>query len=338
MTQPRSTQAVVITSINPPTAAVRAFAAIPGWTEYVVGDRKTPVDWACSGVHYVPSDAESRLPWSQLAKVLPHDHYTRKMLGYLCAIEAGAAIIVDTDDDNVPHDGWSVPAFDGRWDTTPPELGYVNTYRYFTEQRIWPRGLPLHRVLALDSELDSDACQPQDARVGVWQGLADGDPDVDAIYRLTVGESCVFDSRAPLVLAPGTWSPFNSQNTAFRFEAFALMYLPSTVTFRFTDILRGVVAQPILWAAGLRLGFTEATVFQDRNEHDLMRDFESEVPCYLDVERAGAVVVDAIDGASSIEDNLVRAYAALARAGVVTDAECAFVEAWVSDITTLQPR
>ena len=29
------------------------------------------------------------------------------------------------------------------------------------------------------------------SRVGVWQGLADGDPDVDAIYRLTVGEPLV---------------------------------------------------------------------------------------------------------------------------------------------------
>ena len=40
------------------------------------------------------------------------------------------------------------------------------------------------------------------------------------------------------------------------------MYLPTFVTFRFTDILRSYVAQPIMWNAGYRLGFTNATVTQ----------------------------------------------------------------------------
>ena len=67
--------------------------------------------------------------------------------------------------------------------------------------------------------------------------------------------------------------------------AFALLYLPAHVTFRFTDILRGLVAQPILWAAGYQLGFTRATVVQERNPHELLEDFESESPGYLRVEK-----------------------------------------------------
>ena len=59
-----------------------------------------------------------------------------------------------------------------------------------------------------------------------------------------------------MVLGTGTMSPFNTQNTLIRKELFALLYLPTYVTFRFTDILRGLVAQPIMWAAGYALGFT----------------------------------------------------------------------------------
>ena len=39
-----------------------------------------------------------------------------------------------------------------------------------------------------------------------------------------------------------TYSPFNSQNTLWRKELLPLAYLPSKVTFRYTDILRGMIA------------------------------------------------------------------------------------------------
>jgi len=36
---------IIITSINPPTEAVKAFASWNGWTTLVVGDRKSPKKW-----------------------------------------------------------------------------------------------------------------------------------------------------------------------------------------------------------------------------------------------------------------------------------------------------
>ena len=82
----------------------------------------------------------------------------------------------------------------------------------------------------------------KDCNVGVWQGLADEDPDVDAIYRLTSDTPCYFNERNPVVLAKGTVCPFNTQNTIIIKPLFNLLYLPTTATFRFTDILRGLVA------------------------------------------------------------------------------------------------
>jgi hypothetical protein len=174
-----------------------------------------------------------------------------------------------------------------------------------------------------------------DVNVGIWQGLADGDPDVDAIYRLIDNTPCEFDQVGPCVLAEGTLCPFNSQNTIFSKSTFPLLYLPALVTFRFTDILRGLVAQPILWAAGLRLGFSDATVVQERNPHDYLKDFQQEIPCYLHAQRAVDAVGPAVSAGASIADNLHRAYRSLLKPQIVSDREMALLDAWLHDLSAL---
>src|SRR5690349_6162007 len=97
------------------------------------------------------------------------------------------------------------------------------------------------------------------------------------------------------------------------------MYLPSRVSFRMTDIWRSFVAQRCLWAAGRSLVLHGAEVWQDRNPHRLMRDFEQEVPGYLHNERIGELLqaLTLASGAAHIPANLHRCYEALVRAGIV---------------------
>ena len=144
---------------------------------------------------------------------------------------------------------------------------------------------------------------------------------------------CVFDKNESIVLAEGTVSPFNSQNTAFRKELFPLLYLPAFVTFRFTDILRGLIAQPILWAAGYMLGFTKATVFQHRNPHNYLKDFESEIPCYLHAQKVIDIVTGTIRTAGSISDNLYSSYNSLEKEKIVTKEEMSLLECWLQDVS-----
>ncbi|HEY6503457.1 MAG TPA: STELLO glycosyltransferase family protein, partial [Chitinophagaceae bacterium] len=158
--------------------------------------------------------------------------------------------------------------------------------------------------------------------------LADEDPDVDAIYRLVSNTPCVFQKKEPVVLEKGTSCPFNSQNTAIQKELFPLLFLPSFVTFRFTDILRGIIAQPILWQHGYRLGFTEATVVQKRNEHDYLKDFESEVPMYLHTEKSLEAVSRSVSS-GSVTDNLYSAYEALLKINVVEEREMTVLKEWL---------
>ncbi|MDQ6860280.1 MAG: STELLO glycosyltransferase family protein [Verrucomicrobiota bacterium] len=320
---------IVITSIFPPTRAVQDFARRSDWQLIVAGDRKTPADWRHENVRFLSATAQEERGF-RLSTALPWNHYCRKMTGYLEAMRIGAEQIVDTDDDNIPKENWSFPESDGAFETTAVDLGFVNVYRAFTDMPIWPRGFPLERIHAPESR--ALAGESQQVKVGIWQGLADGDPDVDAIYRLTNNEPCYFAERAPLVLGRGTWCPFNSQNTLFVRELFPLLYLPAFVTFRFTDILRGLVAQPIAWAAGYHLGFTSATVVQERNPHDYLKDFESEIPCYLLSQKVADTVSGAVRETASVSENLHAAYEALLVAGVVKDEELRVLNAWLEDL------
>lgn len=325
---------IVITSIAAPTEAVCAFAERTGWETLVVGDLKTPAPWAHPGVQYLSPDAQ-RADGGALAKILPWNHYCRKMLGYLVAMRQGAAVIFDTDDDNFPKADWAVPAFAGTWRMTPDDLGFVNTYASYTSHHIWPRGFPLDRITDPATRLTDAVLSEQSVSVGIWQGLVDEQPDVDALYRLVDNRPVVFDERPPIVMGTGTLCPFNTQNTAVRREVFPLLYLPAHVSFRFTDILRGLVAQPLLWHAGYRLGFHAATLVQRRNLHNLMRDFEQEIPMYRHCAAVPEIVAAAISPTGSLCDNLHAAYAALHRAGIVPAEEMPVLDAWLHDITTL---
>ncbi len=318
----------VITSIQHPTDAVAAFAKIENNNVIVVGDKKTPANWDCRNVQYI-SVAEQNEAQYALGKCLPYNHYSRKMFGYLEAIKKGADIIVDTDDDNIPKEDWSFPLFDGEQDVIQDNKGYINIYELYTSKKIWPRGLPLRYIDR--RTVNKSEVSKKSIRVGVWQGLADGDPDVDAIYRLTNNEACYFEENGCFVLGKNTITPYNSQNTATRKALFPLLYLPAHVSFRFTDILRGFVAQPIMWLHDYHLGYTGATVKQERNVHDFFEDFESEVPMYLQTERIVELVSAGITRQGSIEDNLFEAYQALFRAGIVCHDEIITLEAWLKD-------
>lgn len=318
---------IVITTIFTPSPALLRFSTLENFDLIVVGDRKTPLGWSLAGCDYSPWD-DPRLNRSRLAQAVPHNHYSRKNLGYVLAMQGGATTIIDTDDDNFPLPNFGFPSTSFLGDTTDENLGFVNVYAEFTGKKIWPRGLPVRDILRPARPLQ---LQAKHSEIGVWQGLANGDPDVDALYRLTDNSECIFSQREPLVLARGTWSPFNSQNTLFRRELFPLLYLPVSVSFRFTDILRSFVAQPIMWANGYRVGFTEATVLQERNPHDYLADLVSEFKMYETTDSMIEILSAGQSPAVSILSSLVSSYEALLKNKIVLDEEMDCLDAWVEE-------
>ncbi|MEO5892277.1 MAG: STELLO glycosyltransferase family protein [Ferruginibacter sp.] len=323
---------IVITSIFQPTEAVHAFSKMNDYNLIVVGDKKTPAGWHTDNVEYLSVERQGDIG-RQLNKILPYNHYCRKMMGYLHAIAQGTDLIIDTDDDNIPKVNWTFPEFEGDFNYVAGDKGFVNIYQLFTDAPIWPRGLPLD-LIKTQFDLGKDVTK-QFAKVGIWQGLADEDPDVDAIYRLTSDTPCYFNEYDPVVLGKGTISPFNTQNTIIRKELFTLMYLPTYVTFRFTDILRGFVAQPIMWLYDYHLGFVDATVVQKRNPHDYMKDFISEIPMYRHCMEVTDIVTGAISSSRDIGDNLFNTYEALHKKNIVEAKELEVLTAWLDDVSAL---
>ena len=337
----------VITTIQPPTGCVRRLAqhaAALGIPLIVMGDKKGPARSTSSGQAGFPLpgaafysfDAQQSLPY-KLARLLPAGHYARKNLGYLVAIGQGAGCLYETDDDNAPLPGWR-PREPETEALRLPASKWCNVYRYFTDEQVWPRGLPLNELSLSGDPPALDGLAPVTARFPVQQGLANGAPDVDAVWRLVLDKPVTFNKGPALRLPKGSWCPFNSQNTWWWKEAFPLLYLPSHCSFRMTDIWRGFVAQRCLWAMGRELLFFAADVEQERNAHNLMRDFEDEIPGYLHNDRivdllAGLELAEGVDAAGQ---NLLACYKALVTAGFVPAEELALVEAWLEDVEKLR--
>jgi STELLO glycosyltransferases len=318
---------IVVTTIQTPTEAIAAISrlASQGWSAVVVGDTKTPSNWAADGIHYLSVTEQHRI-FGKFSELIPVRHYSRKNLGYLYAIQHGAKLILETDDDNIARPEFAALRSSMVTGDVVSHMGWVNAYSYFTEARIWPRGLPLTQI-----ESAPPVGPAETAECPIQQYLADEDPDVDAIYRLLHKGRIRFRDRKPVILNAGAWSPFNSQNTVFFEPAFALLYLPCFVSFRMTDIWRSLVAQAALWKHGYRLSFHAPTVKQVRNDHDLMRDFADEVPGYLENDHIASALLQAaaqID-AGDMRITVRHFWQALVEAGIVPEKELTVIDAWL---------
>jgi hypothetical protein len=298
----------------------------------VVGDKKGPPDYDLEGARFL-SLADQLDSDFELARTLPTGHYARKNIGYLVAISQGASCIYETDDDNAPLDTWEPRAETVRA-ARVEERGWVNVYRLFCDDKIWPRGFPLDEVAASFSSVRTRSEESIEIQAPIQQGLVDNSPDVDAIWRLTLDRPFDFQPRPSVYLPRGVWCPFNSQCTWWFPIAFPLMYLPSFCSFRMTDIWRSFIAQRCLWELDLGVGFHGPEVIQQRNEHDLMRDFHDEVPGYLRNKQLVEILerIELSKSAELMGANLVICYEELVKAEFFPEKEVDLVNAWLADI------
>lgn len=315
----------VITTINKPTKAVEKWHKIFGENLIIVGDKKTP-EWEYKGI----------TPIQSTKLYAPENHYARKNAGYMKAIENKAKLIYDTDDDNIPKQNWAVRKPDIE-SYAPMYKGWFNVYKLLLVDReifrveppeaIWPRGFSLRHLKNPATAFGTDEYVSP-----IQQGLADGDPDVDAIWRIVFSKKVFFGKDMSVFLTPGTWCPFNSQSTWWFPKAYPLLYLPVYASFRMTDIWRSFVAQRCLWELGEGVTFhSPSEVFQDRNEHDLMKDFEQEIPGYLNNDR----IVEILGGlklSGSVIENLLSCYEVLIENSILPILEWDSLKEWVKDL------
>jgi len=333
----------VLTTINSPDKRVSDWKKITQNETIVIGDKKTPTSWNHPMCDYFSLSDQKKSGFT-ITNLLPENHYTRKNIGYLYAIKNGANAIIDTDDDNFPlileWEKLLKPKFQIKEHSSSESVFFKNIYSYFSNSKIpfWPRGFPLNFINSDKSTIQSEDIIKSDVNnVGLWQCMVNGDPDIDAIHRLIFNNSPIFSYNDALIMGKNIFCAFNSQNTLWSDSAlFPLLYLPSTVSFRFTDILRGYIAQAVINVSSKSWGFYNATSYQERNDHNLMNDFRSEVSMYSNMEEIFQIIFESCKSTNSIVDNLTNCYTSLSINNFVKHEEHKILNSWLTDLNSLQ--
>jgi hypothetical protein len=301
-----------VTTIFDVSDAIRRQVKLKNWCLVVVFDKKSVESYDAGWTKGEGNDAVVYLrPDDQLAmhnsfiRALPWNHFGRKNIGYLYAIMHGAEVIWDFDDDNalkfwipgaapagapsideaIPeHKEQTIEALepsDHNWPTYNPypALGAPTLPS-------WPRGLPLEDIKVTNcSDTPLHTTELKANSIAVLQSLADYQPDVDAIYRLTMPVPFFFNrpkQNKHLMIPKGCLTPYNAQATLHFKAGFFGLFLPITVSGRVTDIWRSFIAQRLFWDAGLQFGFiARPLVVQDRNVHSNIGDLGSEWDLYI---------------------------------------------------------
>lgn len=342
----------VATTIYSPTAQVKHLAQLTLQAEgktLVVGDAKTPKAWSYPGIEFYSLENQlTKNQFRDFSNILPTNHYCRKNLGYLYAMLEAPDWIYETDDDNLlitdsltppsqTTTGLEVIISSNGWTNIFDGLEQIHSG--YPREKIWPRGYPLELVNNTDflffHSLNSESQEV--ITTPVANGIVNGDPDVDAIFRLTRKLPLSFKAiDRDFVLSSQSWSPFNSQNTWWSKSAFSLMYLPITTSFRVTDILRSYIAQAILYKFQMGVRFYGPSAIQERNQHSLMSDFEQEIPLYINSSQMMLEINNAVQLAKGFHEALSLTYFRLFELGHVQKIELEALNLWLAACQSLQ--
>ena len=283
---------VIITTINATTEAIRKHMLNKEYHVIIVGDKKTPDCYKNEKCTYLDIETQEKL-FPELSKLIPYNHYGRKNFGYLFAIKQGYDIIYETDDDNIPFDNFDdVLNFDNTIETIQDtDSAWINIFKYFTNNSwIWPRGYPLSLITKHPNPVFT--FEKSKKAVSIINGLVENDPDVDSLFRLICNHDVAWEKNKKIIISNKNMCVFNTQNTFWvDRNMFIGLLLPCSVTFRYCDILKGIIANMLLRSNNKNMAYTSPNVTQIRNDHNLIDDFKSEYPMYI----ANEKILDILD-------------------------------------------
>jgi len=267
---------IVTTTINSPTEATLKFCEKKDWTFIIVGDTKTPeaeyreLENKHSNVIYL-SPSQQELLYKELSDVLGWKTIQRRNIGFVHAYNLGAEIIATVDDDNIPYDDWGTNLLVGKTvDADVYQNNFCNFFDPFAATNnndLWHRGFPIEH---LPIKNNISLIGRKKVHVLVQADFWDGDPDVDAICRLTKKPLIKFNPFDTFTTTQQ--APFNSQNT----------FLHRSI-FPHYSVWPNIGRMDDIWASYyLRQKFNEnivyckPSVYQERNPQDLVKNLENE--------------------------------------------------------------
>ena len=198
----------------------------------------------------------------------------RRNMGFLYAYQQGAEIVATVDDDNIPYEFWGKELFVNKeidLELFESENGYFDPLSITNNKNLWHRGYPIEMVPTKNNVKSIGISK---RRVLVQADLWDGDPDIDAICRLSVMPEVKFDVVEPY--GSKQLSPFNSQNTFLSREILPYYMMYPNVG-RMDDIWASYNVHEQFPESVI---YNKASVCQLRNKHDIVLDLENEIIGY----------------------------------------------------------
>ena len=341
---------LITTTVNNPVVLRQYRASDPDVLFIVAGDVSTPheqVKALCrelGNAVYLDPQEQDRLGY-KCGDVIGYRSIQRRNIALLEAIRSGADVVLSIDDDNAPAHQWY---FQGLRKSLAGPLGERDNGRggwFNLGDRAFPafqyRGFPFSlrpsSAFADEPELIEAGTLP----VGVVNGLIYGDPDINAIDRYLDGGPRVTsyylgerkDYPASLdgvyINPRTTWTPVNSQNTAYVRELAPLAFVLPAVG-RYDDIWASFMALRVMEATDYHVLFGEPSVVQERNPHNWLVDLEREIYGMRHTEAfCESLKAIPVDPAKSVLDNLDAVRQGVTHLPIQARL---FMDAWLEDV------
>jgi hypothetical protein len=260
----------------------------------VIGDKKTPADVRdfCIRlehrfglpIQYYDIDDQMKYlrQFPELGQYLPFNSVQRRNIGFVKAYEQGSDIIISFDDDNYRY---QQSILEGHL-----SIGQIETMEIVHSPTGWfdpciflreKRGIPFcHRGFPRSERWNYGEVRwtVESVKVVVNVGLWVGDPDVDAWMRMALPlETVAWERERNFALGPGTWAPFNSQQTALLREVLPAYFL-NPYAGRYDDIWASYIVHKISNHLGNYVSYGKPIVLhkQERSLESLWRDIDDE--------------------------------------------------------------
>ena len=197
------------------------------------------------------------------------------------------------------------------------------------------------------------------------QSLANHEPDVDGIFRLTQQIPFDFDSQPasivdglkkltgqatdpsqqgqpdtpqhtmrPLLVIPHrVLVPTNAQAQLSFQKAMWGLLLPITVHGRVSDIWRGYIMQRLMWDADVSLAFSSPLVTQIRNPHNPLKDMAAEWPLYMKSHQLVTFLTQWTSKLLSMQGRIEELYIELYERDFIELKDVLLVQQWIQSLT-----
>lgn len=263
---------IATTTINPPTKALKLFAKDKRCKVIVALDKKSKKFNLKNTI--VLSTKYQEKKWPKLSKLVGWNCIQRRNFAILEAYERGAEVIALIDDDNIPYSNWFKNIFinkDLKCSEIKSNKPIFDPVGYTNHSNLWHRGMPLEYVNGRNYSKLKKVKINADVQANFWNG----DPDIDAVCRMIFKPECNFKKKV-FPFFTKKISIFNSQNTLISRKVVKDYFLYPHIG-RMDDIW----ASFYVTSKNYKVVYNEPTVYQQRNVHNLIKDFKDEYIGYV---------------------------------------------------------